>query len=56
VADGRMAQPVYPSSGNTRAFQHLRFVTQADVKSWRKDRRWRCRLCRPRRRPGWPSV
>jgi hypothetical protein len=31
MAGRQMAQPVFPSSGNTRAFQHLRFVPGTDV-------------------------
>jgi hypothetical protein len=30
MADRRMAQPIYPSSGNTRAFRHLRFAPFSD--------------------------
>jgi hypothetical protein len=31
VAGRLMAQPVYPSSGNSRAFAHLRFVPNSEV-------------------------
>jgi hypothetical protein len=37
VASMRMAQPVYPSSGNVRAFRHLRFVPKAALTAQKAD-------------------